>query len=156
MKVSEIDERPHGNAVDKASLKHKRKVETENVVADYLVGVAIKLLHKNEKFAQCLFLFLFIAFRVNAKNVFTLALRKASELHSRYRASMNSNGQNPSRSGAQCAELVAALLFGRDVFQISLLLLQTHVAQPHGALELEANSFAETRKRKRFNVHCKS
>src|SRR2546428_10285952 len=119
-----------------APLKDERQIEANNVVAYQFIGLHIEAAHKPEKVTQRLLLFLLITFRVDAKGVFTLAHLHAFEFESRYATNMHCDAKDPSRSRAQRSELVAALLFGRDVFEISLLLLQTHVAKPEGALEL--------------------
>src|SRR5437899_1278237 len=133
-------------------LKDERQIKANDVMADQFIGLHLKAAHKTEKVSQRLPLFLLVTFRIDAKDVFTLAHLHAFEFESRYGTNMHCDAEDPPRRSAQRSELVAALLFGRDVFKIPLLLLQTHVAKPEDAFELGSNAVAKFRQREGLDV----
>src|SRR6185503_12950233 len=74
------------------------------------------------------------------------------KLQPRNRPNVQRDRQHASGSRAQRAQFVAAFFFRGDVFEIALLLFETHRAETELSLELRADAFAETRQRERFDV----
>src|SRR5262249_21370083 len=95
---------------------------------------------------------LFVAVLVDAKHVLARCGPEVRKLQTRNRVHLKRNTKHAAGGGAQCAERVTALFFGGDVFEITLLLFDAHVAESCEAFELRADSFAEVRQRDRLDV----
>src|SRR6266550_6159608 len=150
--LGKINQRLGRNAVDQAALKNKRQVETDQVVADQFVCLAIKVFHELKKSQQRFLLVLLNAIFVDAKYVLAVWQLNA-QINSGDRTRMYRDGKYAARSRAQRSKLIAAFFFDGDVFEISLLLFQPHVSEFPKALELRPNPFAKVRQRQCLDVH---
>src|SRR5947207_10690515 len=65
---------------------------------------------------------------------------------------MHGNRKNSSRRRIQRSELIDALFFRGDVFEITLLLLEAHVTELQILFELWPDAIAKTRQRQRLDV----
>src|ERR1044072_7796157 len=139
--LGEIYERAHLERVREAALKNKRKIETDDVVPDELVAIAIEVFHQAQEILQRLLFILFVAVPVDAEDVLARFLHESGKFEARNRADVQRTRKHAARGGAEGAERVAAFFFGGDVFEIALLLFDAHIAESHQALELWSDSF---------------
>src|SRR6185436_12842224 len=65
---------------------------------------------------------------------------------------MKRDRQHASRSRTQSAEGVTTLFFCGDVFEVTLLLFDAHVAESHRAFELRSDALAKVGERECFDV----
>jgi len=109
---------------------------TEDSLADHM---RIKLLYD-------------LAYCAAMEDMSTFLRTELGKLQTRNRSDVQRDREHATRSGAQRTERVATFFFGRDVFEVPLLLLDAHVAEPHRALELCTDALAEIRQRECFDV----
>src|SRR5215203_4370331 len=142
---TEVDERPHLDGMRQTALKNEWKIETDDVVTDKFVAIRVEILHEINKFLERFLFFLFVTVFVDAKHVLTRFRPEFGKLKTRNWTDMKGNRQHPPRSRAQRAERVATFFLRGNVFEIALLLFDTHVAEADETFELRPDTFAEIR-----------
>src|SRR2546421_6114197 len=84
--------------------------------------------------------------------MFALIRGQAFDLKSWYRSDVHGDRKHAARSCIQRTELVNALFFRGNVFQITLLLFQSHETKLQFLLKLRPDAIAKSRKRQSLDI----
>src|ERR1043165_207544 len=96
--VTKIHERPRLQRVSETALKHKRQIETNDVVSDELVTIGIEILHEHQEILKRLLLVFFGAVFVDPEDVFASFGTETWKLQPRNRTDMKRDRQHAARS----------------------------------------------------------
>src|SRR6266851_2365127 len=103
--------------------------------------------------AERLGLVLLSTFSIDSESMLALICGQPFNFKSGNRPDVHGDRNYSSRSRIQRTELIDTLFFGGNVFEITLLLLKTHIAQPQLALQFWSDAIAKAGQRERFDVH---
>src|SRR5215208_912217 len=134
------------------ALKNERQIEADDVVADEFITVRVEIFHEVDELLQCWLFVLLITLFVDSKHMLVDGGTEFRKLQTRDRTDVKRKRQHSSGSRAQRAERVAALFLRGNVFEVTLLLFDAHIAEPHRTLELWPHSFTKVRQRYCFDV----
>src|SRR5262252_2742855 len=95
IEISGCYERSNFDTVDQTSLKDIRQVEPSNVVTNNLIDLRIKSAHQGQEIGERLLFGLFLAVRVNSKDVLAVGLNDSFYFFPDNRANVHCDRKNP-------------------------------------------------------------